>query len=76
MAYLSQKLARIVTDAPITLSIEDCVAQDFDAAGRAGTVPRDGIPLPDQFAHGRRRCLRDRRAGGRGSARRRAGDRR
>lgn len=30
-AYLSQKLARIVTDAPITLEIEACVAHDFDA---------------------------------------------
>jgi DNA polymerase-1 len=29
-AYLSQKLARIVTDAPITLDLEACVAQDFD----------------------------------------------
>jgi DNA polymerase-1 len=33
LAYLSQKLARIVTDAPITLTIEECVAQDFDATG-------------------------------------------
>ncbi|MEZ4517759.1 MAG: 5'-3' exonuclease H3TH domain-containing protein [Chloroflexota bacterium] len=31
-AYLSQKLAQIVTDAPIVLNIEECVAQDFDAA--------------------------------------------
>lgn len=30
-AYLSYKLATIVTDAPITLDIESCVAQDFDA---------------------------------------------
>jgi len=30
-AYLSQKLARIVTNAPITLEIESCVAHDFDA---------------------------------------------
>ena len=30
-AYLSQKLAQIVTDAPITLDIEACVAHDFDA---------------------------------------------
>ena len=29
-AYLSQKLARIVTDAPIMLDLEDCVAHDFD----------------------------------------------
>lgn len=29
-AYLSQKLARIVTDAPITLDLEACVAHDFD----------------------------------------------
>ena len=29
-AYLSQKLARIVTDAPITLHLEECIAQDFD----------------------------------------------
>jgi len=31
-AYLSQKLARIVTDAPISLELEACKAQDFDAA--------------------------------------------
>ncbi len=31
-AYLSQKLARIVTDAPITLDIEACLTQDFDPA--------------------------------------------
>ncbi|MCA9922428.1 MAG: hypothetical protein KC421_08650, partial [Anaerolineales bacterium] len=31
-AYLSQKLARIVTDAPIALDLEACKAQDFDAA--------------------------------------------
>lgn len=31
-AYLSQKLARIVTDAPITLDIEACRTQDFDGA--------------------------------------------
>ncbi|MCB8984772.1 MAG: DNA polymerase I [Ardenticatenaceae bacterium] len=31
-AYLSQKLARIVTDAPIQLEIEACRAQDFEAA--------------------------------------------
>ncbi len=31
-AYLSQKLARIVTDAPITLDLAACVAHDFDAA--------------------------------------------
>lgn len=30
-AFLSQKLARIVTDAPIELDLEACVAQDFDA---------------------------------------------
>ncbi|MCB8946181.1 MAG: DNA polymerase I [Ardenticatenaceae bacterium] len=30
-AYLSQKLARIVTNAPITLNIDHCLAQDFDA---------------------------------------------
>ena len=30
-AYLSQKLARIVTDAPISLDLEDCKAQDFEA---------------------------------------------
>ena len=30
-AYLSYKLAKIVTDAPITLDLEACVAQDFDA---------------------------------------------
>ncbi|NKQ37245.1 MAG: DNA polymerase I [Chloroflexi bacterium] len=30
-AFLSQKLARIVTDAPITLELEACVAHDFDA---------------------------------------------
>ena len=29
-AYLSQKLARIVTDAPITLDLDACVAADFD----------------------------------------------
>jgi DNA polymerase-1 len=29
-AYLSQKLARIVTDAPIQLDLGACVAQDFD----------------------------------------------
>lgn len=29
-AYLSQKLATIVTDAPITLDIDACEAQDFD----------------------------------------------
>lgn len=29
-AYLSYKLARIVTDAPITLDLEACRAQDFD----------------------------------------------
>ncbi len=29
-AYLSQKLARIVTDAPITLDLAACVAHDFD----------------------------------------------
>ena len=29
-AYLSQKLARIVTDAPISLELEDCRSQDFD----------------------------------------------
>lgn len=29
-AYLSQKLARIVTDAPIMLDLDACVAQDFD----------------------------------------------
>ena len=29
-AYLSQELARIVTDAPITLDLEACVAHDFD----------------------------------------------
>ncbi len=29
-AYLSQKLARIVTDAPITLDLEACIAHDFD----------------------------------------------
>lgn len=29
-AYLSQKLARIVTDAPITLDLPACLAQDFD----------------------------------------------
>lgn len=28
-AYLSQKLARIITDAPITLKLADCVTQDF-----------------------------------------------
>ncbi len=30
MAYLSKKLATIVTDAPITLDLEACVTQDFD----------------------------------------------
>jgi DNA polymerase-1 len=30
-AYLSYKLAKIVTDAPITLELEACLAQDFDA---------------------------------------------
>ena len=30
-AYLSQKLARIITDAPITLQLDACVTQDFDA---------------------------------------------
>lgn len=30
-AYLSQKLARIVTDAPIALDLATCVAQDFEA---------------------------------------------
>ncbi len=30
-AYLSQKLARIVTDAPIKLDLESCVTQDFAA---------------------------------------------
>ena len=30
-AYLSQKLARIVTDAPITLDLDACLAQDFEA---------------------------------------------
>ncbi len=30
-AYLSQKLAQIVTDAPIQLDIEACVTQDFEA---------------------------------------------
>ncbi|MCP4421799.1 MAG: DNA polymerase I [Chloroflexi bacterium] len=29
-AYLSQKLARIVTDAPIMLDLEACIAHDFD----------------------------------------------
>ncbi len=29
-AYLSRDLARIVTDAPITLNLEACVAEDFD----------------------------------------------
>ncbi len=29
-AYLSQKLARIVTDAPISLDLDACVAHDFD----------------------------------------------
>ncbi len=29
-AYLSQKLARIVVDAPITLELANCVTQDFD----------------------------------------------
>ncbi len=31
-AYLSQELARIVTDAPITLKLEECLTRDFDAA--------------------------------------------
>ena len=31
-AYLSYKLAKIVTDAPITLDLEACLAKDFDAA--------------------------------------------
>ncbi|MBK7919165.1 MAG: hypothetical protein IPJ94_23450 [Chloroflexi bacterium] len=31
-AYLSQKLARIVTDAPIQLDIDACRTQDFEAA--------------------------------------------
>jgi DNA polymerase-1 len=31
-AYLSYKLARIVTDVPLELNLEKCVAQDFDAA--------------------------------------------
>ncbi len=31
-AYLSQELARIVTDAPITLKLEECITRDFDAA--------------------------------------------
>lgn len=31
-AYLSQKLARIVTDVPIELDLAACVASDFDAA--------------------------------------------
>jgi DNA polymerase I len=30
-AYLSYKLARIVTDAPVTLNLEACVSQEFDA---------------------------------------------
>ncbi len=30
-AYLSQKLARIITDAPIQLDLEACVTTDFDA---------------------------------------------
>ncbi len=30
-AYLSQQLARIVTDAPITLNLDECVAHDFEA---------------------------------------------
>ncbi len=30
-AYLSQKLARIVTDAPVALDLEACKAQDFEA---------------------------------------------
>ena len=29
-AYLSYKLAKIITDAPITLNLEACVAHDFD----------------------------------------------
>jgi DNA polymerase-1 len=37
-AYLSQKLARIVTDAPITLDIEACRTQDFE-----------GQPVLDMF---------------------------
>ena len=32
-AYLSQKLAQIVTNAPINLDIEACLAHDFDANG-------------------------------------------
>lgn len=31
-AYLSQKLARIVTDAPISLDLDACLAQDFDVS--------------------------------------------
>ena len=31
-AYLSYELAKIVTDAPITLDLEACLAKDFDAA--------------------------------------------
>ncbi len=31
-AYLSQKLAQIVTDAPIRLDLQACVTQDFEAA--------------------------------------------
>ena len=30
-AYLSQQLARIVTDAPITLNLDECIAHDFEA---------------------------------------------
>ncbi len=32
-AYLSYKLARIITDAPITLDIEACITKEYDAAG-------------------------------------------
>jgi len=32
-AELSYKLARIVTDAPVTVKLEDCLTHDFDAAG-------------------------------------------
>ncbi|MCB9005639.1 MAG: DNA polymerase I, partial [Ardenticatenaceae bacterium] len=35
-AYLSQKLARIITDAPITLDLDACVTQDFDARAVLG----------------------------------------
>lgn len=31
-AYMSYQLAKIVTDAPISVRLEDCVTQDFDAA--------------------------------------------